>query len=566
MKNDMEKSYCQLDFELLRKKAEELISSKTSGSVTPKNEVEILKLVHELEVHQIELELQNDELLKTKFEAQELATKFMELFDFAPIGYFTLTKEGRIIELNFAGAAMIGKLRSQIIHRCFGTFVSKQNKYSFNNFLNNVFTNENRETCELILESGDVNVKWVHLAGIVAEDGIQCHVNVLDITDRKQAENTIINRRKMLRTLIDNLPDIIYIKDAECRKVIANIADVRNLGYQSEEDIIGKTDLELFQGERGQHSYADDQKVINSGKAIFDQIEDFADNKGNKKWISTTKIPLRNNEGEITGIIGIGHDMTERKKIEEELTKAKEKAEESDRLKSAFLANMSHEIRTPMNGILGFAELLKEPKLKGEVQQIYIDIIEKSGARLLAIINDIISISKVESGQIDISISNTNIQEQLEYVYMFFKPEADKKGIQLSYKKSRSEQNETVQTDRDKIYAILINLVKNALKFTNEGTIEFGYRKKGNDLKFYVKDTGPGINEDLLKIIFERFRQGNESKNRNYEGAGLGLAISKAYVEMLGGQIWIESEFGKGSTFYFTIPLKPLTQDERINK
>ena len=185
---------------------------------------------------------------------------------------------------------------------------------------------------------------------------------------------------------------------------------------------------------------------------------------------------------------------------------------------------------------------------------------------LLAIINDIISISKVESGQIDISISNTNIQEQLEYVYMFFKPEADKKGIQLSYKKSRSEQNETVQTDRDKIYAILINLVKNALKFTNEGTIEFGYRKKGNDLKFYVKDTGPGINEDLLKIIFERFRQGNESKNRNYEGAGLGLAISKAYVEMLGGQIWIESEFGKGSTFYFTIPLKPLTQDERINK
>ena len=558
----MKKSSSQSDFELLRKKAEEAMNQKTLESKTSINEVEILKLVHELEVHQIELELQNDELIKAKQEAQEAAKKFIELFDFAPIGYFTLTKEGEIIELNFSGASMLGKPRSQLIHGRFGTFVSKQNKHDFIEFLNSVFENGNKKTYELLLEPEGADPKWVHLTGIVAENGIQCHLNVLDITDRKQAEKTIINRRKMLRTLIDNLPDMIYIKDVACRIVIANIADVRNIGYPSEEEVLGKTDLELFHGEIGEHRYKNDQKVINSGKAIINQVEYFLNKEGKRCWMLTTKIPLRNNEGEITGLIGIGHDITERKRIEEELTKAKEKAEESDRLKSAFLANMSHEIRTPMNGILGFTELLKAPKLNGETQQRYIDIIEKSGNRLLSIINDIVSISKVESGQIDISISATNIDEQLEYVNVFFRPEAEKKGIRLLCKKGLSEQKTIVQTDREKIYAVLINLVKNAIKFTHEGSIEFGFEKKENYLEFFVKDTGPGITKKQSKIIFERFRQGCEFQNQSYEGAGLGLSISKAYVELLGGKIWVESKLGEGAVFYFTIPYDSVNSQE----
>ncbi len=247
-----------------------------------------------------------------------------------------------------------------------------------------------------------------------------------------------------------------------------------------------------------------------------------------------------------------------RKQSQNELIAAKEKAEESERLKSAFLANMSHEIRTPMNGILGFAGLLKEPKLSGEEQQEYIGIIEKSGVRMLNIINDIISISKVESGQMKMAVSETNINSQIGYIYTFFRPEALQKGIQLSYNNSLSEKEAIILTDKEKIYAILTNLINNALKFTESGAIEFGYVLKNvaekPEMEFFVKDTGLGIRLEQQEFIFERFRQGNEMLNRNYEGAGLGLSISKAYVEMLGGKIWVESGEGQGSVFYFTIP------------
>jgi hypothetical protein len=272
----------------------------------------------------------------------------------------------------------------------------------------------------------------------------------------------------------------------------------------------------------------------------------------------------------------------------EELVIAKEHAEESDRLKSAFLANMSHEIRTPMNGILGFAGLLKEPKLTGEEQKEYIAIIEKSGARMLNIINDIITISKVESGQMNILVSETNVNEQIEFIYTFFKPEAEKKGLQLHFKNSLTSKEALIKTDKEKIYSILTNLVKNAIKYSDNGAVEIGYNLvetqdlasqkqqledkqadshpgapvetqnlaslQSRQLKFYVKDTGIGIPVDRQAAVFDRFVQADIGDKRAFQGAGLGLSISKAYVEMLGGRIWLESEEGKGSTFYFTIP------------
>ena len=201
-----------------------------------------------------------------------------------------------------------------------------------------------------------------------------------------------------------------------------------------------------------------------------------------------------------------------------ELRLAKEKAEESDLLKSAFLANMSHEIRTPMNGILGFVELLKEPILTGEELHEYISIIEQSGKRMLNIINDIISISKIEAGQTEVVTSETNINDQIKYIYTFFKPEAERKGVKLFYKTRLSDPKAIAKTDREKIYAVYTNLVKNAIKFTNRGFVELGYEKKGKSLEFYVRDTGVGIRQDQQDIIFERFRQASESLSRGYEG------------------------------------------------
>jgi len=233
---------------------------------------------------------------------------------------------------------------------------------------------------------------------------------------------------------------------------------------------------------------------------------------------------------------------------------AKEKAEVSSRLKSAFLANMSHEIRTPMNAILGFADLLNQPELTDEKQAKYFEIIKKSGDRLLTVINDIIDISKVESGQMEILISEFTVLEQINEVHALFNIESIRKGIVMEIKNSLPTNEITIKSDNHKINAILVNLVKNAIKYCDKGTIEIGVARKNAFLEFYVKDSGIGIAKNRQNAIFERFVQADIEDVKALQGSGLGLSISKAYVEMLGGEIWVESESGKGATFYFTIP------------
>lgn len=243
-----------------------------------------------------------------------------------------------------------------------------------------------------------------------------------------------------------------------------------------------------------------------------------------------------------------------RQKNEKELIEAKEKAEDSDRLKLAFLANMSHEIRTPMNGILGFASLLKEANLTGDQRREFIELIEKSGIRMLNVLNDIISISKIEAGLMTLNKKEINVNDQVEYIHAFFKHEVTAKGMKLFSHSPLPLHQSQIYTDPEKLYAILSNLVKNSIKYSDGGTIQIGYDKQGDRLIFYVRDTGIGIPKSKQESIFERFVQVDNSTSRAYEGAGLGLSIAKAYVQMLGGSIWVESEVGKGSCFYFDVP------------
>lgn len=235
------------------------------------------------------------------------------------------------------------------------------------------------------------------------------------------------------------------------------------------------------------------------------------------------------------------------------LQKATQKAEESNKLKSAFLANMSHEIRTPMNGILGFTNLLKEPNLKGRQRQEYINIIQKSGDRMLTTLNDIMEISKIETGQIKISSHKIDIGTLFETLYDFFSLEAKNKELDLIVDNKLPEEY-IIVTDKTKLNSILSNLIKNAIKFTDSGTIKFGCNKEGNFIKFHVKDTGIGIPKNRREAIFNRFEQADIEDKQAREGSGLGLAIVKSYVEMLGGKVWVESEEKSGSTFFFTLP------------
>jgi len=243
-----------------------------------------------------------------------------------------------------------------------------------------------------------------------------------------------------------------------------------------------------------------------------------------------------------------------RKKNQEELVIAKEKAEESDRLKSAFLANLSHEIRTPMNSILGFISLLQEPDLSGEEKEEYFNIVKKGGERLLNTIHDIIDISKIESGQTMVSFTYLDINEMIFSLYSMYIKEAESKGLVLYQPELVPPDFSVIQTDKNKVCSVMSNLIKNALKYTNLGHIEFGCSRLPESVSFWVRDTGIGVPKDKQEKIFERFVQADGSNTRTYEGSGLGLSISKAYVEMLGGKIWVESEENKGSTFFFSIP------------
>jgi len=369
-----------------------------------------------------------------------------------------------------------------------------------------------------------------------------------DITERKESEKQL----KLLSRAIEQSQITVIITDMKGDIQYANPKFTEQTGYEFEE-VKGKNPRFLQSGEQSVKFYEELWNTILSGNVWNGELHNKKKN-GDSYWESTVISAILNSKGEITFFLAVKEDITEKKKMIADLILAKEKAEESDRLKSAFLANMSHEIRTPMNGIMGFTELLKEPNLSGNEQQEYIHIIQKSGTRMLNIINDIISISKVESGQMDVYITDTNVNMQIDYLYTFFKPEAEQKGLQLFFRKHLSSNEANLKTDKEKIYAILTNLVKNAIKFTPMGSIEFGYERKGKYLEFFVKDTGPGIRQEQMDFIFERFRQGSESLSRSYEGAGLGLTISKAFVEMLGGKIWVESSEGIGSVFYFTIP------------
>jgi len=251
----------------------------------------------------------------------------------------------------------------------------------------------------------------------------------------------------------------------------------------------------------------------------------------------------------------------ERVKTFEELKLAKEKAEESDRLKSAFLANMSHEIRTPMNGILGFTGLLKEGWVEPKVQKQYLNIVEQNGERLLNLINDLIDVSKIEAGQVQINNSEIDVHEEIQSVCEFFMHDAEKKGISLNALLPRNSKVKLI-TDKVKLHSIISNLVKNALKFTSKGSVFVGYEPDGSFIRFFVKDSGPGIPDDKIDIVFRRFEQADQTLTKSYEGSGLGLPIARALTEKMGGKMWVESEVGKGSEFYFTLPVRENAFDD----
>jgi PAS domain S-box-containing protein len=372
-----------------------------------------------------------------------------------------------------------------------------------------------------------------------------------DITERRKAEHSL----QLLGRAIEQSPVSTIITNNKGETTYINPKFTEVSGYKPEE-IIGLKPSILKSGHHPAEFYTAMWKTISSGKEWRGELLNKRKN-GELFWENVQISSLLNQKGKITHYIGVKEDITEKKTIVSDLQKAKEKAEESDRLKSAFLANMSHEIRTPLNVILGFTNLLVEEELDKDIRKQFSTILTQSSDNLLQVINDILDISKIETGQLTFHNIDFNIQPVILDLFAVSKQllkKYNRTDLRLNYFVPPNPVS--VRTDKVRFNQIFTNLISNAVKFTQEGEINFGAKKVENGfVLFFVEDTGIGISKDRQQDIFERFRQVEDSSTRTYGGTGLGLSISKKLVEQMGGTISLESEPGKGSTFTFRIPV-----------
>ncbi len=550
------------------------------------NQIELIRLRKKANEQSVELQKTNSRLLlEIEEKLRRSEEKFRNIFEHSANGISLTSLDGRI-HGNKAFADLIGYSTEELANCKWEIFTHPDD------------IEPNLQITKSILAGEIPSARWekryIHKNGQIIWGDIittlEHDINnnpdyfissIIDITERKKVEENLEWEQYLIQLLLDLLPNHIYFKDRNSKfiRISNSLACLFKLNNPLE--AVGKSDFDFFTEEHARQAFEDEQEIMRTGKGITkEEKETWAENPNT--WVSTTKLPLRDKKGNIIGTFGISMDITSRKLAEielkektetieaqneeyyslneeliqtnEELVEAKDRAEQSDRLKTAFLQNLSHEIRTPMNGILGFADLLKNTALSEFKQQEFIRSIEKSGQRLLDIINDIVIISKIETDQIDIKIQKTNVKQMLENLHSFFNPGVEAKNLRLSYFTDLSDESSVIETDSNVLTQVLSNLIKNAIVFTKFGSIDFGCFLKENMLEFFVQDTGIGIESDIQQIIFERFRQAEIGITRNYEGAGLGLAISKAYIEKLGGRIWVESKPGKGSTFFFNIP------------
>lgn len=403
---------------------------------------------------------------------------------------------------------------------------------------------------------------------MVAADMDQVFCLARDITDRKKAEEKI----NMLAQTITNVRECISITNSENKIIYVNPAFLKAYGY-SEDEIIGKH-INILRSSSMPKTLTREivDATLNGGwqGEIYNVRKD-----GHVFPISLSTAVVRDELGEPFAFVGVVNDITERKIFEQELISAKERAEESDRLKTAFLANMSHEIRSPMNAILGFIRILRDEEKLSDTGRQYIEIINSSGAQLISVIEDIIDTSKIQANQLRLSFHEFDINALLVDLYTIYSAQIKTKSNHNTILLPPTLANQSpflINTDDIRIRQIITNLLSNAIKFTPKGVIEFGYSMVIDDesplIQFFVKDTGIGLDPDKRTLIFERFRQADDSYTRKYGGSGLGLAISKGLVELLGGKIWVDSEVGKGSTFYFTLPVANIlsSKTEKTNE
>ncbi|SMO42951.1 PAS domain S-box-containing protein [Saccharicrinis carchari] len=481
--------------------------------------------------------------------------KLQHFLRFSPVGIFYYNKQLIISGLNDRFAEMLKVNAATIVGMDMHDIYDKRVLPAILNALLGI---ESEYEGEYHTTSSNTSITiLLKTAPVYAGEKIVGGIGVLqDISVKTNIAKALAKSENKYRELVEKINDVIYSIDTN--GIFTYVSPVAKLltGYTPEE--LSGHDLAEFIHKDDNLIYNNAIKEVKLGSTIQSEIR-IKGKSGSYTWIRNSMRPIYNENGAFAGIHGIAQDIEQTKLAERDLIAAKEKAEESDRLKSSFLANMSHEIRTPMNGIIGFSELLSSKTINPAEREYYTSIIVKSGHQLLDIINDVLEISKIETGQININNTDVNINYLIDVLYSFFRRKAEDKNLQLNTFKASEQSAFYITTDEGKLRQILNNLLSNAIKFTKAGMVSFGYYfADDNCIVFYVEDEGIGIAKGEQIKIFDRFTQANAEIMNQHGGTGLGLPISKSLVELLGGEIWLESELNKGSKFCFSLPCKKL--------
>jgi PAS domain S-box-containing protein len=465
----------------------------------------------------------------------------------------------KIVDCNPLACEMHGYTREEIIGRSVDMLEATPWTLNEPNWIEG-FRRQARFSGESQHKRKDGSTFWVdYSTSYLVVDGHEYVIGMdRDATARKQAEAALATERDLMQALLENVPDSIYCKDRESRFLVISRALANKFGLADPQLAVGKTDFDFFTEDHARPAFEGEQRIVRTGEPVLGLTEKETWADGRVTWGLTTKTPMRNKAGEIIGTCGITKDITELKLAEEQLQAAKQAAEAATRAKSEFLANMSHEIRTPMNGVIGMTGLLLDTKLNAQ-QLDYAETIRASADTLLTVINDILDFSKIEAGKMHFEDLEFELVETIEGTLDMMAERAQQKGIELA-SAIPPDVPSRLRGDPGRLRQVLVNLISNAIKFTDKGEVVVRIFKEAETdedvtLRFNVVDTGIGVAPEVQGRLFHAFTQADASTTRKFGGTGLGLAISKQIVAMMHGEIGVQSELGKGATFWFTARL-----------
>lgn len=564
------------DFNTLRKRAEALVSSSPEAPCTLTPE-EVRTLVHDLSVHQIELELQNDELLQAQLQIERTRDELARLYHQAPVGYLTLNRSGTIERCNQTFADMVGKSLDLVINKPLADLLDNPERTIFLGRFRAFYNQPADKAIDLYFPAqgsgkgfhGRLTASISrHSPGQLTDEEPSLLVIVQDISEQRiealfrlRAEEKLKTHDLFVSTLLDTVPIPIFYKDAQCRYLGCNKAFRAFTGLHDEQ-LIGKTVFDIAVPENAiRYDESDKELLANPGSQSYEWKVVGSD--GSLRTVVFNKATFSDANGEVSGIVGAIQDITGLKELQDCMSQAKEAAEQACRAKSEFLANMSHELRTPLNGVLGMAQLLEMTELTAE-QQECVSVVMQCGTGLVKIIGDILDLAKIEAQRMQLQHDPFSLKETIAQAVHLLRPQAQAKGLSL-FTRIAPDLPDLFLGDEGRLHQILLNLLGNAIKFTARGSISITVLAGAVEgttcsLRFSIKDTGIGISSAGLHKLFIPFSQVDGSTTRRFGGTGLGLAISKQLIELMGGDIGVESSEGVGSTFFFRLPLEVATE------